>query len=146
MGAMMAIMTSFREEGSYPSDRSDVSFLSKIEPGTLDPLNWIRWINPTLLIEEVHPLVLGGNRCEVAYKYKGRVKVSQFTHFKLPKTQEFSDVSARTRSFKTENFKTFPSSPTVVLQVRLNLSFGNLCFVWLPLKCWCLTVVCSSPE
>jgi hypothetical protein len=76
MAMNSGIMTSFREEGSCPLDRSDVSFLSKIEPGTLDPLNWIRWINPTLLIEEVHPLVLGGNRGEVAYKYKGRVKVS----------------------------------------------------------------------
>jgi hypothetical protein len=62
------IMTSFHEEGLWPLDEKDVSFSLTIKSETLDPLDWIRWINPTLWIERMHLLVPRGNRCKVAYK------------------------------------------------------------------------------
>jgi hypothetical protein len=56
--------------------RSKRRFAScEIGSGSLNPFNQICWIDPTLQIERVYPLASRGNRCEVAYKYKGRVKV-----------------------------------------------------------------------
>jgi hypothetical protein len=61
-------MTSFHEEGLWPLDEKYVSLSLKINSETLDLLDWIRWINPTLRIERVHLLVPRGNRCKIAYK------------------------------------------------------------------------------